>query len=90
MGLIDRGPLLGVSEQLPVLFTTLLLSFRSLEFTHHQLNTLLRTEYVNFSNLLYLSFKGSLPSNDANALLISNTHFSERKQRAHGKCKGID
>lgn len=90
MDLIDRGPLFGVSEQLPILVTSLLLSFRSWEFTHRQQNPLLCSEYFNFSNLLYLSFKGSLPSNDANALLISNTSFSERKQEVHLKCKGVD
>lgn len=36
------------------------------------------------------SFKGSLPSNDANALLTSNTYFSEMKQRAHLKGEGVD
>jgi hypothetical protein len=91
MDLIDRGPLLGAGENFlhPLHHSSLLLPL----LRAHPSPTESTGSYQTFQflkPLLYPSFKGSLPSNDANELLSSNTYFSEMKQRVHLKGTGVD
>ena len=49
---------------------------------------MLHIKYFNFSRLSFAFYsKGSLPSNDTKALLISKTHLESEQKKGNSECK---
>lgn len=60
----------------------------SLMLTLQEKNPMLHIKYFNFSRLSFSFYsKGSLPSNDTKALLISKTHLESEQKKGNSECK---
>lgn len=56
--------------------------------TLQEKNPMLHIKYFNFSRLSFAFYsKGSLPSNDTKALLISKTHLESEQNKGNSECK---
>ena len=62
-----------------------------LMLTLQENNPTLHIKYFNFSRLSFTFYsKGSLPSNDTKALLISKTHLASEQKKGNSECKMVE